>query len=98
MSVRALPITKWPAADSEAWIRACQPGGRLKAGGAASHLAPITRDDLVRRYGYFLEFLERTGRLNRHAAAAAQVTPENVDAYVAELQSRVGSVTVHYFT
>jgi integrase len=95
MSVRALPIAQWPAADSEAWMGACQPGRRLRTGGAASHLAAITRDDLARRYGYFLDFLERTGRLNRYAAAAAQVTPENVEKYIAELQARVSSVTVH---
>ena len=94
--VRSLPVVEWPSADSEAWASACGPGSRLRAGGAASHLAPITRDDLARRYGYFLDFLERTGRVNRYAAAAAQVTPENVDAYVSELQSRVGSVTVYH--
>jgi integrase len=34
------------------------------------------------------------GRLDQHAMAAAQVTPPNVAAYVAELNSRVRSVTV----
>jgi integrase len=68
---------------------------RLKPGGAASHLAAITRDDLARRYGYFLDFLKRMGHLNPRASAGAQVTPENVSAYITELQSRVSSVTVY---
>ncbi len=93
--VRSLPIPSWPEADRAGWHQACRPGSRLKRGGAASHLAEVTRDDLARRYGYFLDFLERTSRPDRQAAAAAQVTPENVQAYLTELQGRVGSVTVY---
>jgi site-specific recombinase XerD len=93
--VRSLPIPSWPEADRAGWHQACRPCSRLKRGGAASHLAEVTRNDLARRYGYFLDFLERTSRLDRPTAAAAQVTPENVQAYLAELQARVSSVTVY---
>jgi integrase len=92
---RSLPVARWPAADRQAWQHACRPGFRLKRGGAASHLAEITRADLARRYGYFLDFLDRTSRLDLGAGPAAQVTPENVRGYIGELQSRVSSVTVH---
>jgi integrase len=64
-------------------------------GGAGSHLKPITRDDLARRYGYFLDFLSRSDRLNPNAGLGAHVTPENVEPYVAELKERVSSVTVY---
>jgi hypothetical protein len=37
-----------------AWAEACRPGDRLTRGGAAAHLKPVTRLDLVRRYGQFL--------------------------------------------
>ena len=94
-SVRSMPITAWPAADRDGWERASRPSSRLTRGGAASHLADITRDDFARRYGYFLDFLERTSRLDRQASAAAQVTLENVELYLAELQARVSSVTVY---
>ena len=57
-AVRSLPIEQWPAADRLAWIAACRPAERLKPGGAASHLKPISRDDLARRYGYFTGFPE----------------------------------------
>jgi integrase len=92
---RSLPLTEWPDADRRAWEAACRPGSRLKAGGAASYLAKVSRNDFAQRYGAFLGFLQRTGRLDRDAAAAAQVTLPNVEAYVVELSARVRSVTVH---
>jgi integrase len=39
--------------------------------------------------------VSRTRRLNDRAAAGAQVTPEHVDAFIAELRTRVSSVTLH---
>jgi hypothetical protein len=92
--IRSLPIEFWPEADRKAWIAACQPSQRLKRGGAGSHLKPITLDDLARRYGYFLDCMNRQGSLDLNKAAGAHVRPENVDAYLAELTARVGSVTV----
>jgi integrase len=44
-------------------------------------------------YGAFLGFLQRTGRLERAAGPAAQVTLSNVEAYIADLVARVLSVT-----
>jgi hypothetical protein len=81
--VRSLPLDLWPEADRRAWIAACRPAERLKRGGAAGHLKPITRDDLARRYGYFLDFLDRRGLLQADAPTAAYVTPGNVEAYIA---------------
>jgi hypothetical protein len=54
-----------------------------------------SREDFARRYGAFLGFLQRTGRLDHNQAAAAQVTLPNVDAYIEELNGRVRSVTVY---
>ena len=62
--IRSLPIEFWPEADRKAWISACQPSQRLKRGGAGSHMKPITLDDLARRYGYFLDFMNRRGLLD----------------------------------
>jgi integrase len=91
---RSLPIHEWPDADRRAWEDACRPGTRLKPGGAACYLAEVSRDDFERRYGAFLGFLQRSGRLQRKLDAAAQVTLSNVEAYIAELTVRVRSVTV----
>ncbi|MGA7453678.1 MAG: hypothetical protein WBW73_21190 [Rhodoplanes sp.] len=92
---RSLTVKEWPEADCRAWEDACRPGFRLKPGGAASYLAPASRDDLARRYGAFLGFLQRSGRLQRDDAAAAQVTISNVNAYITDLNARVRSVTVY---
>ncbi len=51
----------------------------------------------TRHYGYLLDFCRRTGRLVHDAAPAAQVVPETMDAFLAELQTRVGSVTRHAY-
>jgi integrase len=91
---RSLPVGEWPEADRRAWEAACRPGSRLKPGGAASHLAEVSRDDFARRYGAFLGFLQRSARFDRGAAAATQVTLSNVEAYIADLKDRVRSVTV----
>jgi integrase len=93
--VRSLPLDLWPETDRSAWNMACRPAVRLKRGGAAGHLKPVTRNDLVQRYGYFLDFLDRRGLLRSDGPAAANVTVDNVDAYVAELKDRVRSVTVY---
>ena len=92
--VRSLPIEFWPEADRKAWLSACQASRRLKRGGAGSHMKSITLNDLSRRYGYFLDFMDRRGLLDLNKAPSAHVTPENVAAYLDELTGRVGSVTV----
>jgi hypothetical protein len=90
---RSLPLHQWPGADQREWELVCAPGLRLKRGGRASHLRAISRDDLARRYGYFLDHLDRTGRLDRAALPATQVTSENVESFLVELRGRVSSVT-----
>jgi site-specific recombinase XerD len=93
--VGSLPLDKWPEADRLAWSSACRPAERLKRGGGASGLAPITRSDLLRRYGYFLDHIRRNEGLDPDAGAAVVVTPERVERYIAELKTHVGSVTVY---
>lgn len=93
--IRSLPIDQWPSTDREAWTAACRPGQRLMRGGAGSHLKQVTLLDLARRYGYFLDFLDRSGLLDRDAAAAGLVALETVDKYIQELKERVRSVTTY---
>jgi integrase len=92
---RSLPVHEWPDADRRAWEDACRPGARLKPGGSASYLAPVSREDFARRYGAFLGFLQRTGRLERNSGATTHVTLPNVGAYIDDLKARVRSVTVY---
>src|SRR5262249_8712322 len=90
---RSLPVSEWPDADRRAWEEACRPGSRLRSGGVASYLAEVSRNEFARRAGAFLGFLQRSDRLEQHAGAAIQVTLPNVEAYIADLKSRVRSVT-----
>ena len=92
---RSLPIQFWPEADRNAWTAAVQPSARLKRGGVAGHLKPVTRDDHAREYGNFLGFLDRAGLLRLDGPAAVNVTADNVDAYLTEIKGRLGSVSVH---
>ena len=64
------------------------------AEGGQDRYAPESRDDFARRLGAFLGYSQRNNLLDLNAAAAAQVTPSNVELYVAELKERVRSVTV----
>jgi integrase len=93
--VRSLPLAQWPEADRAAWAAACRPAERLKRGGAASHMREITQRDLARRYGYFLDYVERSEGLADHVEAAVLVTPDRVEGFLAELTARVSSVTVY---
>ena len=92
---RRMPFEAWPEADRKAWLAACEPAARLKRGGAAGHLRPASREVHERHYGNFLGFLDRNGLLRRDAPAAANVTPENIDAYLAEAKTCMSSTTVH---
>lgn len=93
--IRSLRPHEWPAIDQRNWVAACRPGGRLTRGGSASHLKPVTREDLERRYGLFLDFLARSGLLAGDASSKVLITPQNVVAYLDEITRRVSSVTVH---
>jgi integrase len=83
------------AARGPCGLGRCRPAERLRRGGAASHLKDITCRDLARRYGYFLDHVERLEGLDGNGKAASYVTPERVDHFIAELQARVSSVTVY---
>jgi hypothetical protein len=92
--VTSLKLSDWPEADQQALAEACRPGQGLKRGGAAAPLSAITREDLQRRYGYFLTYLEEQGELDLSAAAGAQITPQAVEGYLAYVEPQWSSVTI----
>jgi integrase len=91
---RSLPIEEWSEADKLGWEQACQPGQRLQRGGAASHLARVSQEDIANRYGLYLDSLQRKGRLDPALGVIGLVTADNVSDFIAELEARVRSVTV----
>jgi integrase len=90
---RSLHVNEWPAAHQRAWEEACKPSIRLKRGGAAAHLAPVSQQDIANRYDLYLDFLARQ-RLDFNRGVSEVVTPANVGQFMAELDVRVRSVTV----
>lgn len=94
-AVRSLPVSHWPAADRAAWQEACRPSVRLKRGGAASHLRPVTQKELSKRYGLFLDFVSRSGGFNLSVGAGAMVTLRHLEGYITELKARTSSVNVY---
>lgn len=91
--IHSIVIEEWPKADREAWEQTCIPARRLKAGGAAARMKPITQQSHARVYGYLLEFCNRKGFLDVKAEPAGHVTPQIIDAFLEELNKRVSSVT-----
>ena len=94
-TTRSLPFAEWPIADRTAWERALTPAKRLSRGGAASHLAKASVDDIEKRYGAYLGFLQRHGLFTTTLAATEFVTEQNIKRYIAELEGRVRSTTVY---
>lgn len=89
----ALRVDDWPAADRDGWHRACVSSARLRRGGAAAGMKPVSQTSHARAYGYLLDFCRRTDQLDTAATAAAQVTPALIGELLVELQARVGAVT-----
>src|ERR1700726_2644567 len=86
---RSLPIAEWPQADRLGWEQACRPAQRLQRGGAASHLARVSQADIANRYGLYLDYLQRNGRLDPALGAVSLVNTDNVTEFIAELNARV---------
>src|SRR5271167_2802207 len=91
-SQKALAPPDWPRADRETWQAAQETAGALDDGGAASHLKALTRQDLTRRYAYFLSFIAHQGKLDLQGSAGAAVTDENILHYLRYLEQHVSSV------
>ncbi len=54
-----------------------------------------TQNHYAERYACFLGFLRRRGLLQSEGAPAANVTPDKVGAFLADLKDRVASTTMH---
>src|SRR3954468_9391866 len=92
--IQALPVKGWPASDRLAWDAACEPTVRLRRGGRAAHMRPVTQRDLARHYSYFMRYLFRTRKLDPAASAGTQVTPKAVEGFIVFAQQRWSSVTL----
>jgi integrase len=89
-AAHSLRLAEWPVSERAAWELARAPRRRF----SHPRLGDATCNDLVRRYGQFLNYCNRTGRLDECADPGTLVTQSAIAGFVSELQSRVGSVTV----
>jgi len=92
--LRALPLKDWPEADRRIWRDALRPAQRLSAGGRAAHLRASSQAVLERNYAYYLRVASDGGALNRSAAAATHVTPEDVEIFIEQAGLTRNSVSV----
>jgi integrase len=74
--------------------RGVSTGPTGRRGGAASHLALVSRADIANRYGLYLDYLQRDGRYDPTWNATTRVNADNVRGFIVELQARVRSITV----
>ena len=91
---RSMPIEEWPPADRDAWAILVAPGDILGERGAGATWAAGTRKGVMQSYGHWLTWLSRSMPDRVALPVAARVTPENVAAWIAHLQTTIASVTV----
>jgi integrase len=92
--LKSLSVSDWSASDRAAWDAACRPALRLRRGGSASRLAAVTRDDLQKRYGYFLTFLKECDRFDDAGSCASLLTPANVGPFVDRMRNEWSATTL----
>jgi hypothetical protein len=86
---RLLPIELWPDADRKAWLAA------EKSGSSHVPSAYASRKDLLRYYGYFLDFVLSREGFDSSLPAAGHVTPDRVEAYSRRLDLMVSPLHAH---
>ena len=85
---RLLPISEWPQADREAWLRALEPVDLLDpAIGQANRWSEATRKMIVSGYGRWLSHLLRIGELHSQEHPGARATRERVSSYRAAMRA-----------
>jgi integrase len=89
-----MKVADWPRIDCELWIAACQPVRFLEQARPASKWSPARRRIAEQGYGQWLAWLDRENLLDPDGTPWQRVTPERLDAFIAELQDRVSPWSV----
>lgn len=92
---RCLKVQDWPEWDRRAWMKALEPGDILDGTvGSGFQWSEQTREKYRKGYGRWLTFLTMAGLFEPDASLADRITPENIRAYIEELEETVGSWTL----
>ena len=79
---RAMPVSEWPQADQAGWLLANQPEDPLDDRiGYAQRWRPATRKMTQEGYGYWLDWLSRSGQLSSSSGPVERATPDCLRAY-----------------
>ncbi len=83
----AMPVPEWPPADQAGWSLANQPEDPLEEGvGYAQRWRPSTRKLTQEGYGYWLDWLARSGQLAVSGDPVERVTLDRLRAYQKAMQ------------
>ena len=84
---RSMPVSEWPRADQACWALANQPQDPLDEGvGYAQRWRPATRKLTQEGYGYWLDWLARSGQLAVSGNPAERITRDRLRAYQEAMQ------------
>ncbi len=79
---RAMPVSEWPEADRAGWLLANQPEDPLDDRiGYTQRWRPATRKVTQEGYGYWLDWLARSGQLSSLSNSSELATPECLCVY-----------------
>jgi integrase len=89
-------IEEWPEPDRSQWLKATAPSrliDRIRNRDRVNW-RPATRLKVSRGYGFYLNWLDLTGRLSADARPDQRVTLERIDAYCAYMTGKVQPTTI----
>jgi hypothetical protein len=90
----ALLFADWPMVDQLTWSKLFVPSSPLDADGPLSHWSACSRDIAMGAYAHWLGFCSRRCKPLLKVLPEDRVRPEVVARYLAELQTKVSSVTI----
>lgn len=87
-------VEEWPAADQDAWARACRPARLFAGRGRATRWSSTTRRNAEKGYGLYIAYLEGLGQIDLHASPAGRLGRELLEAYADALIGRLKSSSI----
>ena len=89
----ALPVSAWPATDQALWQSIIAEGDILDGSGPAAHWAPSTKNNVRKAYGYWLDWLGRSGFLDPMEPPMDRIMPEWIKSYIEALEADTAPLT-----
>ena len=91
---RCKPLQEWPGVDRLLWLAALAPGDLFEEGGSRARFTDETNRRIVNSYGRWLQSLDRRGQMTPINSPADRISPDRVQAYLADLERHSATQTV----